>query len=127
MKYSNYIGAAAALGVIISCFFPWVFIQPIDVVVTGFNAPKTPFGKPGMMNTIISSLSVILFLVPTLLAKRINLFVCAFNLAWSFRNYLLVTQCQLGECPVTRSGIYALLGFSLVMMVMSVLPKVELK
>jgi hypothetical protein len=55
------------------------------------------------------------------------LFVATFNVAWSVRNFLLVSHCEMGDCPVKKVGIYAVMFFSFVMLVMALLPKVELK
>ncbi len=88
---------------------------------------NTNLGKPGIMNLLMAVISVVCFIVPALWAKRLNLFICAFNLAWAVRNFLLVTQCQMGECPEKKAGIYAMLLLSALMMVMAMFPKVKLK
>jgi phosphatidylserine synthase len=126
MKYSNYIGAVAAVLVIASCFLPWVYIASIQTTVTGLKAPHTNFGMPGLMNILFSVLCICFFLVNNIGAKRANLFFCALNLAWSIRNYLLLSQCQMGECPEKKLGMYAILIFSVAMMVMSLFPNMKL-
>lgn len=125
MKYSNFIGVGAAVCLIAVCFAPWVYIEPLRLTLTGFQTNGTFYGMPGLMNVIVSIIAIVCFLLPHLGAKRTNLFICAFNLAWSVRNYLIVTQCQLGECPEKRFGIYALVSLAIVMMLMSLFPKVK--
>ena len=127
MKYSNYIGIASALAIIAICFLPWAFVVSINTTLTGLSTGNTTLGKPGIMNIFMSCVSIILFLIPAIWAKRTNLFVGAFNMAWAFRNYLIVTQCQMGECPVKKPGIYLLLIASIVLLIMTFLPKVDLK
>ena len=127
MRYSNYIGAVATIILIISCFTPWVYISPIQTIITGFSTEHTNFGKPGLMHVILSSFAFILFLLTKIGAKRVNVFVCALNFSWALRNYLLVSNCELGECPEKRFGIYAVVLLSFLMLIMSLLPKEKIK
>ena len=126
MKYSNYVGVIAAVGLIICCFLPWVYIQSINTTITGLSAEHTNFGKPGILHIFFSALAIIFFLVPMAWAKRVNLFLGAFNFAWAIRNFLLVTHCELGECPNKFIGIYLVLFFSIIVLVMTMLPKVKI-
>jgi hypothetical protein len=127
MKYTNYIGVFAAVSIIAICFAPWAYIISINTTLTGIDTGKTNYGSPGLMNIVMSAASIIFFLVPAIWAKRVNLFVGAFNLAWAFRNFLLITQCQLGECPEKKWGMYALLILSVLLLVMCLFPNVTLK
>jgi hypothetical protein len=127
MKYSNVVGIVAAIAIIGVCFAPWVFIAPINTTITGMRAPNTNLGSPGLMNIVMAIAAIVFFIIPAIWAKRINLFVGAFNMAWAIRNYLLVTQCQLGECPEKKWGIYALLVLSLMLLIMALVPKVKLE
>jgi hypothetical protein len=126
MKYSNYIGAAVALALIGVCYSPWVYIPSIQAVLTGMNTPHTNFGLPGLMNVILSVIAVILFITPKVWAKRTNIFVGTFNIAWSIRNFFLVTQCELGECPEKKWGIYAFMLLSALLLLMALLPKLQI-
>jgi uncharacterized membrane protein YuzA (DUF378 family) len=45
--------------------------------------------------------------------------------AWSVRNYILVSTCLMGECPVKQPALYVLVGASFVVMIMSLLPKIN--
>lgn len=127
MKYSQLIGILAALALIACCFFPWSYIESKQLVVTGMSAPGTNFGKPGLMNIYVSAVSILLFAIPRIWAKRTNVFFTIFNLAWSIRNFIIVSGCLMGECPEKRPALYLLLVFSALMLVMSVLPKMEVK
>lgn len=127
MKYSNYIGAFSSILLIISCYFPWVYIQNIQTTITGFHAPHTNFGQPGLMHVILATITIPLFLLKNLVVKRFNVFVCAFNFSWSMRNFFLITHCELGECPEKQYGIFLIVFFSFSMLLMSLLPKGEMK
>jgi hypothetical protein len=127
MKYSNYIGVIAAIALIICCFLPWIYIESINATITGLSAEHTNFGKPGILHIFFSTLSVALFLIPAIWAKRTNLFVGSFNFAWAIRNFLMLTHCELGECPHKFFWIYFLVLCSILLLIMTMLPKVQLK
>jgi hypothetical protein len=126
MKYSNYLGVIACITLIAACFLPWAHIASIQSTLTGFATPKTSFGKPGLLHTIVASISIVLFLIPTIWAKRTNVFLGAFNLAWAIRNFILLSQCELGECPEKKIGIYIALLASIVLFIMTLMPRVSI-
>ena len=127
MKYSNVIGVFCALLLIVCCFIPWVYIESINTTFTGLKTEPASYGKPGILHIAFSTMAIAFFLIPTIWAKRTNLFVGAFNFAWAIRNYLLLTHCDFGECPQKRFGIFAIMLLSIIMLVMTTLPKVQLK
>jgi len=126
MKYSQIVGIFSAIAIIAICFMPWIFIQSIHATVTGLYSEGTSFGKPGLLNIAFSALSIIFFSINKIWAKRTNVFIVTLNFAWSVRNYLLLSTCQSGECPEKRIGFYLLLFASLLMLIMSFLPKIQI-
>jgi hypothetical protein len=126
MKHSQTIGIAATVALIAICFMPWCFIISQNIVVSGINAKGTNFGRPGLMNIIFSIILIIFFLIPKIWAKRINVLIAALNIAWSLRNYLLITSCDGGECPEKKIGIFLLLILSTVILFMTFFPKIVL-
>ncbi len=127
MKHSQTIGILAALATMAVCFLPWVYIPSKQITVTGFQSLGTDFGKPGLFSMVMSIIMLILFSIPAIWAKRTNLFVGALNIAWSFRNYILLTTCIMGECPEKKPGLYLLLLMALCMMIMTMLPNTPVK
>ncbi|ULQ53751.1 hypothetical protein [Flavihumibacter fluvii] len=127
MKYFNQIGAVAALTVILSCFLTWISLPELGIRVSGFVSEGTGFGKPGLMNAIMSGIAFILFLVPAVWAKRANLFFTGFNMAWAIRNYIVMTMCHGGDCPVKETGLYIFLGATILQIIMSVFPYLPLE
>jgi hypothetical protein len=127
MKYTQLIGVIAAFAVIAACYFPWTYIESKHLVISGMAAPDTNFGRPGLMNVMVSAISIFLFAVPRIWAKRTNLFTTIFNLAWSIRNFILLASCLMGECPVKKPALYLLVFFSFIMVVMALLPKLAVK
>lgn len=122
MRMMKWVGLVAALGLIVSCFLPWVRIDSISTTVTGVSAPGTNFGKPGYFHLIAVGFFICFTLVPKVWAKRSNLLVTALNMAWSIRNFLLIPMCHGGECPQKKLGIFLVVVASSIMLISSLLP-----
>ena len=116
--------AVAALAAI--CYLPWSFIPGRNIVVTGMSAPGTDFGKPGLMHLVLGVVLFIFFAVPKIWAKRLNVFVAAINLAWGIRNYILLSTCYMGQCPVKKPVLFLLLAICSFIQVMSFFPKINI-
>ena len=125
MRYANQVTIVVALFVVGVCFAPWVYIESIDSTVSGLNTPRTNFGKPGIMNMLFSLTTIVLTVAQSIWAKRINLFICSFNFSWAIRNFLVTTQCAMGECPVKLWGIYALMLLTFILLILSFFPQVK--
>lgn len=126
MKYSQSVGIAAALTLIVVCFLPWSFIASEQLTVSGMKATGTNFGRPGLFNIFLCVIIAVMFTVPAIWSKRTNVFLAALNLAWSFRNYLLVSACMMGECPQKQPALFALVGLALVIQLMTLLPQISM-
>ncbi len=127
MKYSQTIGIIATLALLVVCYLPWVTIESHQLVITGMNAKGTDFGTPARMNIYFTVIMLLLFVLPKVWAKRTNVFIGALNFSWSFRNFIVLSTCAMGECPVKKPGIYALLLLSFIMMLVTFFPKIELE
>lgn len=127
MKYSQWIGIAAALLLIAACFLPWAYFPDLRENFTGFFSEKNAYGRPGKIFVFFSIVSIIMFLVPRVWAKRANLFVGALTLAFGLKSYILFTACYRGICPEKRVGIFLVLISSLILIIAAVVPDLELK
>lgn len=128
MKYSNYLGVVAALGMIVSCFLPWVHIASLDITLNGVNGHVTErldFGRQVYPQTFFALLMSVFFIVPRIWAKRTNLLVGAIQISWTIKNYIVFTMCREGECPEKKIGISLLLVFSAVAFLSALLPKLK--
>ncbi len=126
MKYSNWIGIAAFVMLVVVSYQPWVYIESKEITVTGLRAAGTNFGKPALMSLTLGVIAFILFLLPYTGAKRANLFFCALNLAWAVRNYVVLSTCREGDCPDKRPGLYLMLAASILMLAASLFPQGKL-
>ncbi|HWB26466.1 MAG TPA: hypothetical protein VG738_13360 [Chitinophagaceae bacterium] len=126
MKYSQLIGIAAVIAIVIVCFIPWVYIPAVKITVTGLQATGTDFGKAGLMMFVLGAVNIIFFITPKIWAKRTNVFIAAILLSWAIKNYIVISACYAGECPEKRAGIYLQVLFAFVVLLMSFFPKIEL-
>lgn len=126
MRWMKWAGLAAAILLIICCFLTWVTIPSKNIVVSGADATGTSFGKPGYFNLLMTFFFIVCTLVPKIWAKRINLLFTGLNLAWTIRNYFVISACQGGECPEKHAGLFLMLAASLLMLASSLFPDIEL-
>ena len=127
MKYSQWIGIAAAALVICACFLPWAFFPDLQQDFTGFYSAKNIYGKPGKVMVFFSVIGIALFLIPRVWAKRGNIFFAALGFAFSVKSYILFTACYRGICPVRRVGLFLMAGGALIVLVASCLPVLPVK
>ena len=127
MRYMKWIGLIAAALLSTSCFFPWVFIESKNIIVSGVDATGTSFGKPGYFHFIMIAFFVFLNFVPKVWAKRSNLLVAALNLAWAVRNYFIVSACYMGDCPEKQTAIYLLIPASALMLLSALFPDLKVQ
>jgi hypothetical protein len=130
MKYSNIIGLLGALLVIWACTQKWVYIETPDKYLSGLHSTvdNNLFGKPGKLHIFLLAISIVLFLIPRIWAKRINFLTTALNLAWSIRNFFAIGMtCRIGTCPSKEFGIYLMFFGSILVFIMALVPKLALK
>ena len=125
MKYTQTIGIIAAFVVLLCSFLPWSIVVSQQLTITGFDTKGTRFGKPGLFLNFFTIISILLFLIPAIWAKRTNIFIGAIVFTWSLRNYILVSTCLMGECPEKQPALYALVIASGIVMLMTLLPKLN--
>jgi hypothetical protein len=114
MKYSKWIGLAAALFLMVVCFMPWTYHADIQKTFTGFFSEKGMYGKPGKFFIFFSIISILLLMIPRVWSKRTLLFVSALMVAYSIKTYILYTSCYNAYCPDKQAGIYLVLILSIV-------------
>lgn len=122
----KWIGLAAGILLIVSCFTPWVVIEERGITVSGIDTTGTGFGKPGYLHIVMAVLFIVFSLVQRIWAKRFNLVFTALNLGWAIRNYFIISACHAGDCPAKKSGLFIMLFASVLMLVASLFPDMEL-
>jgi len=127
MKYSQWIGVAAALLLIGACFLPWAYFPDLHKEFTGFFSENNAYGRPGKIFVFFCSISIILFLIPRIWAKRANIFTGAIILAFAIKSFILYTACYRGICPEKRAGIFLVVLGALLIIAAAVSPNLRLK
>lgn len=130
MKYSQIIGMGASIALVIICTLPWVYIPSLQLYLTGINGKASAelnFGSQISSHGFLATAMIICFFVSKIWSKRLNVFLGAINLAWAFKNFLIFSMCRGGECPEKQPALYLLIVFAIIMFVMSLLPKLDVK
>jgi hypothetical protein len=127
MKHSNLVGTTAAIILIIACFLPWTYHPDLDKTFTGFFSEKNVYGKPGKVLVFFAIVAILLFVIPRIWAKRLNILVTVLALAFAIKTYMLFTSCYRGFCPDKKTGIFLVMITTIVMVISAVLPDLKLK
>ena len=125
-KNLHYLAIIASLAIIVTCFIPWVHYNNIDVTFTGYNVKRFAtgvyYGRAGIIITILAAMSLLFTLMQSVVAKRVNMFLCALLVAYTLRTYVIFTG-SLFDGEVTKLfGIYLIVLLSFVMLICSVFP-----
>lgn len=126
VKTLHWLGIAACLVLIISCFLPWTVHADINQTFTGFYSYQNKYGRPGKFLTFFALITLVFMLLPKVWAKRANLFICAFTIAYAIKTFTLFSSCYNNYCPQKLFGLYLMLGCTGVMLIASAFPNMKL-
>ena len=125
-KILHYIAIVASLALIATCFIPWVHYNSIDTTFTGYNVKQFStgvyYGKAGIIITRLCVVNLLCTLAPFIVVKRINMFVCAFLVAYSIRTYIVFTGSLFEGEVVKLAGIYLIVLLSILLVICSLFP-----
>jgi peptidoglycan/LPS O-acetylase OafA/YrhL len=127
VKNSQWIGIAAALLLIGACFLPWAYFPDLQKDFTGFFSEKNAYGRPGKVFVFLSGSAIILFLIPKIWAKRVNIFIGAITIAFAVKCFILFSACYKGTCPEKKTGLFLVVLASALMTLAAVFPDTKLK
>ncbi len=127
MKYSQYLGMAAAVILVAACFLPWTWYPDIQKSFNGFFSEQNVYGKPGRVLIFFAAIAVFFYIVPRVWAKRANLLICSITLAYAIKSFILFSGCYRGVCPERQAGIWILLISAALMMLAAVVPDTSLR
>jgi hypothetical protein len=132
-KILSWIGIAACVILIISCFLPWGYYADPQIAnegertFTGFYSYLYKYGRPGKFLVFFAVVILILMLLPKIWAKRTNLFLGAFTLAYAIKTYILFTSCYNAYCPEKKAGIYLMLFSTVIILLACVFPNMKIE
>lgn len=127
MKYSQWIGIAAAIILVIACFLPWTYHPDLNKNFTGFFSESNIYGKPGNVFIVLSAIAIIFFIIQRIWSKRWNILFCAIVLAYAIKSFIVFSGCYRGICPDKKAGLWIMLLSSIVMLLMTLFPDIKLK
>jgi hypothetical protein len=127
MKFSQWIGIAGAIILVISGFLNWTWYPDIQKYFTGFFSENNIYGRPGKIFIYLTIIAVVFFAVPRIWAKRWNILVCTITLAFAIKTFILYTACYRGICPVKQPGVWLMLASAIVVFLCALLPDLKLK
>jgi len=125
MKYSQYIGVAAAIILVGACFLPWAFYPDLNKDFTGFFSEQNNYGRPGKLFSILAFIASVFFLIPKVWAKRWNLLIGAITVAYAVKSFFLFSACYNTICPERKIGLWIMLFASFLLLVMTFLPDLK--
>ena len=86
------------------------------------------FGSPGKLHIFLISIIIVLLIIPKIWAKRTNFVFNGLNVAFAIRNFFAIGMtCRAGDCPTIYPTLYIIFIGSIVIFIMSLLPKIEMK
>lgn len=125
-KIFYWTGIAACIVLMVSCFIPWTYHADVNKTFTAFFSEQNQYGKPGKFLIFFGVIILVLMLLPKVWAKRTNLFLTAFLLAYGIKTYILFTSCYNAYCPEKKIGIYIMLFSTAFMMLGAIFPNMKL-
>ena len=126
MKHYKKIGWLACLLLLVSCFIPWTYYADINKNFSGFFSEQNVYGKPGIFFVFVATVSAILIFIDGITAKRMHIFLCALNIGYLIRTYILFASCYNAYCPEKKFGMYLLIFSCILLLIVSVFPDTKL-
>lgn len=126
MKHSQTLGIFLCLALFYCSTQPLVIIEHPHLIITGWQTTGTDFGLPGKFFAYIGGASMVMFALPFIWSKRFNMVLGALLTSWSFRNFLVLSTCMMGECPQKQWALYACVVLSFLIFIMTFLPKIKI-
>ncbi len=127
MKYSQWIGIIAAIGLMASCFMPWAYYPDLRQHFTGFYSFENVYGRPAVAFYPFAIICIVFYLIPRVWAKRWNLFFTVLCFAYAIKTFILFSSCYRGICPTKETGIWLMFGFTVLMLLAALLPPGKVK
>lgn len=127
VKVLHWLGIAACLTLIVSCFLPWTFHADVNQYFTGFYSYNNYYGKPGKFLVFFALLIMLFMILPKVWAKRTNLFLSAFVFAYAVSKFNGFGACYNNYCPQKMYGLYLMLAATVIMLVASGFPNLKIR
>lgn len=127
VKFLHWLGIAACILLVISCFLPWGYYADINQTFTGFYSYQNQYGRPGKFISLMASPVLLFMLLQKVWAKRTNLFIAALLVAYGVTKYIQFGSCYNNYCPQRLIGLYLMLASVLLILLAAIFPYVKKK
>ena len=130
-NWQKWLGVAACIGIISSCFMHWAYYPDVAKHFTGFDS-QVPFkgsmvnyyGRPGFLLCFFAGFCLLFHLLPKIWAKRANLLFAGLCMAFAIKSYFTFTSAYVGIVPEKEAGIFLLVISSVANLIAVILFKV---
>lgn len=126
-RFINWLGIAACVVLIVSCFLPWTYHADVQKDFTGFYSALNKYGRPGKFIIIFTVVILAFMLLPKIWAKRTNLFLAAVLVAYAVKTYILYTSCYMAYCPEKKTGVFLMLFSAVAVFIAAIFPNMKLQ
>lgn len=127
LKILHQIGIVACLLLALACFLPWTFHADLNKNFTGFFSENNNYGKPGKFLVGFALISMGLFSMKKVWAKRVHLFLSALTVGYAIKTFILFASCYNAYCPEKKPGLYLMLISTILILIASIFPDIKLK
>lgn len=126
VKSLHWLGIAACITLIISCFLPWTFHADLNQSFTGFYSYDNHYGKPGKFLVFFAVIIGVFMILPKVWAKRTNLFLSAFTFAYAISKFVAFSSCYNNYCPQKLFGLYLMVACAALMLIAAGFPNLKI-
>jgi len=133
MNWQKWVGAAACVILIVSCFIHWAYYPDIQKHFTGFDSKVylpskgrivNYYGRPGILLTFFATLCLTFHLIPKIWAKRANLLIAALCVAYAIKSYFMYSAAYTGYIPQKEAGLWIMLAATAINLIVAAIGKV---
>ena len=119
--WRNWLGLAASLTLIASCFMHWTWYPDIEKFFTGFFTEKNYYGKPAYFLISMALIGLAAHALRKIWLYRLNLVASGLAMAFAIRTFLLFTSSYDGYLPEKQPGIYIMLLASILNLIIGMM------
>jgi peptidoglycan/LPS O-acetylase OafA/YrhL len=121
LKYAIHTGIVCACLLIIFCFLPWAFYPDLQENFNGFYSKQNTYGKPGITFIFLSGITIVLFLIRKIWARRLNQFISVLIFAYALKTFILFTSSYGGIHPEVKPGLIGIPVLAMIILISGLL------
>lgn len=119
MKYFPLAGIVCCTVIIICCFLPWAYYPDLQKTFNGFFSENQVYGKPGKYLIFFSVCCIAGYIFKNKVLQAIRFFMSGLLAAYMVKTFILFSSCYGAYCPIKKPALIALLGLSMINLVLA--------